>query len=126
MIIEDLATYLQVNNIATLGTNMFISNMPPTLNNIIMLTYQLSPTPNPSIKYYTQYIDVWTRYSKEIDGYNKLISIQELLHTKANYTMGNWHIYISASLGSIEDLDRDIENRKLQKLTLSFTYRDNT
>ncbi len=41
----------------------------------------------------------------------------------ANYEMYPYHVYISYAMGTIEDMDRDAQKRKLYKLSLGFVYR---
>jgi hypothetical protein len=122
--IEDLYTYLISEGIGT-SANIFISELPFDKSDIIALHASPSPDPDKAIKYYFQTVDITARFSKYIDGYNKLKSIFDLLHTKAHYEMGDKHIYLSSALGMIMDNDRDVQRRHLLQLTLAFIYRIN-
>lgn len=123
MIIDSLTDYLQDNGIGTVGTDIFIGELPFDKTESISLVYSVSPEPNKSIPYYTQLVDIWARYSKYDDGYQKLQDIFDLLHRAENYEVDGFHIYLSYAAGMITDLDRDAERRHLFKLTLGFVYR---
>jgi hypothetical protein len=123
MILEKLADYLDDNAVGTLGTDIFLGELPLDKSDIISLVYVQSPEPDKSVPYYTQLIDVWARYSKFDDGYGKLQEIFDLLHRSENYQIEGYHIYLSYASGMIQDLDRDAERRHLFRLTLGFVYR---
>jgi hypothetical protein len=125
MIAEDLADFLATNGIGTVGTDLFIGELPLDTNNCLSLVYSPSPEPNKSIPYYTQDIDVWGRFSKFDRGYSKLQEVFDLIHGKENYIMGDYHVYLSFARGQINDNDRDSQRRHLIQLTLSFTFRHN-
>lgn len=124
MIITDLAQYLEDNNIGTVGTDLYVGELPLDKNNCIALVYSPSPEPDKSIPYYDQTIDIWARFSSYEDGYNMLQTVFDLIHRAENYQMGGWHIYLSYANGLINDNGRDVERRHLFQLTLTFVYRE--
>lgn len=124
MIIEDIADYLAANGIGTVATDIFIGEIPLDVNDAIALVYSPSPEPNKSIPYFVQVIDVWGRFTKAEVGYSRLQSIFDLLHRKANYDTGDFHVYLSYAMGMIQDLDRDSSRRKLFQLSISFIFRE--
>jgi hypothetical protein len=82
-----------------------------------------SPAPNEALQIYEQVLDFWTRYQKTEDGYNKLQEVLDILHQRANYELSSYHVFFSHALGLPEDMDRDIERRKLYKLSFRLIYR---
>lgn len=124
MIIEEIADYLEDNGIGTVGTNIFLGELPFDKSEIISLVNSPSPEPNKAIPYYEQRVDVWARYADYSDGYAKLQSIMDLLHQKEHYELPSFHVYLSFALGMIDDFDRDTERRHIFKLSLSFIYRN--
>lgn len=123
MIIESVATYLQTNNLGNVGSDIFIGEMPLETGDCVSLVYAPSPDPNPAIDVYEQVIDFWSRNKNTSVAYSKLLSILNLLHKGQNYAITGYHVYFSNALGMIEDNDRDIERRKLYKLSIKFIYR---
>lgn len=124
MIIDSITTFLEDNNIGTIGTDIFIGELPDDESDIISVVASPSPEPNKSIPYYTQTVDIWARFKSYDGGMNKLQEVFDLLHRAENYDVFNYHVYLSYALGMIEDLDRDNERRHLFKLSISFIYRN--
>lgn len=122
-LIDSICQLLEDENIGTMGTDIFKGELPYDTDDCIALTFSPSPEPNKSIPYYEQTVDVWARSKLFDTGYNKLKEVMTLLHRKENYEVSGYYIYLSYSLGGIDDLDRDVERRHLFKLSLSFVYR---
>ena len=84
-----------------------------------------SPAPEPDqqtpIEYFA--IDFWSINAVSETAYQDLRNIFQLLHQAHHYDTSNWQIYFSHSLGSIEDNDRNIEGRKIYKLSVIFITR---
>jgi hypothetical protein len=124
MIADALVEYLEENSIGTVGTDIFIGELPLDKSDIIALVYSPSPDPDKAIPYFNQAIDIWARFKSYDEGYNKLKAIFDLLHRAENYDLEGFHVYLSYSRGMIEDLDRDAERRHLFKLSLAFVFRE--
>lgn len=122
-LIESLANYLQDSGIGTVNTNIFIGELPYDISDCISINSTSSPEPNKSVPYFIQTVDVWARFKNSETGYNKMYDVFDLIHRKAAYEIDGIHIYISYAMGSIEDMDRDSERRKLYKLSLGFVFR---
>lgn len=124
MIINSLAEYLEDNSIGTVGTDIFIGELPLDINDCISLVYVASPDPDKSIPYFVQTIDVRARFTGYAEGYAKLKEVLNLLHRAENYGITGYYIYLSYSQSMIVDNDRDSERRHLFQLTLSFVFRE--
>lgn len=123
MIIDAIAELLEDSSIGTVGTDIYIGELPFDKADIISLLLVPSPEPNKSIPYYTQMIDVWVRFKSYDDGMAKMQEIFDLFHRIENYEVEGYHVYLSYALGMIDDMDRDSERRHLFKLTLGFIFR---
>lgn len=123
MILEEICKQIELNEIAVYGEDLFIGDLPNKPANCLGVIAVPSPTPDKSIPVYEQTVDVWSRSKKSETAYSQLEQIKDLFHQQANYTIGDYHVYLSSALGLIDDNDRDSEERKLYKLTLSFKYR---
>lgn len=124
MILEAIQDFLVSEGIGTVGTDLFIGLLPATEEDSIAIIGAPSPAPNPAIPVFEQYVDFWARYRQPADGYDMLNAIQDLLHPQVNYTLGDYHIYLSNSQSQIDDMAQDSESRKLLKLTIRFIYRN--
>jgi len=121
---NNIATYLQSQGIGTIGTNIF-GELPIDKTDSIGIVASPSPDPNKSIDTAEQVFDIWGRFSKGSVGKAKMQEIFETLHRKQNYTLGDFHVYLSYSSGTIDDLDRDSNRNHIYKLSISFIYREN-
>lgn len=121
---DDVADFLETNDIGTVGTDIFTGQLPADKSNCIALMDIPSPEPNKSIPYYTQAIDIWGRFTSYDAGYKKLQDIFDLLHRKENYSLENFYVYLSFSRGMINDNGKDAEGRSLFQMSLAFVYRD--
>lgn len=121
--LDSIEAYLEDKDIGVVGETIFDSELPFDGDNIISLVLAPSPSPNKSIPYYIQTVDIWARFSDFDSGYSKLQEVFGLFHGQENYELTGYHIYVSSAIGMIEDLDRDTERRHIFKLSLSFIYR---
>ena len=123
MILREIATLLQQSGIGTVGTNIFIGQLPAKVENAIMLVAVPSPEPDKDTGIEYQNFEVWSRYKEYSDGYDKLQAVFDLLNRRDDYYLPSYEMYFTHALGRIEDLDRDIEGRKLLKLSFRVIYR---
>lgn len=123
MIINAVTYYMASNGIGTVGTDIFIGELPLDKADIISAVYVPSPHPNKAIPYYNQTIDFWARFKSYDDGMGKLQDLFDLFHQKENYEIDGFHVYLSYAMGMIDDMDRDMERRHLFRLSLSFIFR---
>lgn len=124
MILNELAEFFEDVGIGTVGTDLFIGQLPGNVENGIMLVAVPSPEPDKETGIEYQDFEVWTRYKESQTGYDKLDAIFDILSRKNDFTFPNYYIYFSQARGRINDLDRDIEGRKLFNLAFRFTYRN--
>jgi hypothetical protein len=123
MIINDIVAFLNAQHIGIKGTNLFVGELPLDKQDCIAVMPAPSPEPDKSIPFFVQTVDVWTRFSKTGDGYQKMQDIFDLFHRRHHFTMGSSYVYLSYALGGIDDLDRDVESRKLFKASFGFIFR---
>lgn len=123
MIIEAIADYIQAKGIATKGTNLF-GELPLGKENSFGIVAAPSPEPDKAIEYYVKAVDVWGRFTEAGVGEARMQEIFDLFHRRANYTMGDYHVYLSWAAGMVDDMDRDSNQRHLYKLSLNFKYRN--
>lgn len=113
MLADDIATYLQTAGIGTVGSSIFIGQMPDAPTNCIAL-YQYGGEPplvvggieNPRLT-------VRVRNATYLNGQNKARDVLKALHTLNEQTISaHRYLYIRAA-GSIAQLGRDHEGRSL-------------
>lgn len=121
--LTNLADYLEDQAIGTVGTNIFLGELPVDKSNCIALSVAPSPEPNNSIPYYVQTVDFWARYDSYAAGYAKLAAVLGLLHQVENFEFNHFHVYLCHALSLINDNGRDEQSNHLFQLSLSFIYR---
>jgi hypothetical protein len=122
MFIEQIAELLQSNGIGTVGTDIFIGDITTRTENGLYIVNSPSPAPNEAIDIYEQIVDFWTRNDSTEGAYSKLQQVMDVLHKRTNYTLTGYHVFISHNMNMIEDMDRDLQRKKLFRLTIRFIY----
>lgn len=121
-LLETIGTELQTEGLGTLGTNIFLGKLPSNSEDSIMVMHSASPQPNLVFDVYEQYIEFWTRNKSSEEGLTVMQAIRDIFHRGANYSLGDYHIFLSNMLGGIEDNDQDIEGNKLYLMRMRFIY----
>ncbi len=124
--LDSLADFLEQEGIGTVNTDLFTGELPIDSAEGVSIMVSPSPAPNKAIPYFVQTVDIWARYKKYDDGYNKLQEIYDVLHAAANYQIDGYHVYLSYAEGLINDNDRDLNRRHLFSLTFAFTAREDS
>lgn len=82
MLSKNLAEYLEDNAIGTVGTDMFISTMPDSTDNCIMIKDTGGVEPDHYLPIIQPTIQVLVRNSDYTNGMTKINAIKDLLHQK--------------------------------------------
>ncbi len=107
----------------TVGTNLFVGEFPENVEDAIMLVSVPSDQPDKYTGVEYQTIDIWSRYADHGAGDAKIQKIFVLLHRTAVLFLPDYQVYNIKALGRIDDLDSDVNGRKLLKATFELTYR---
>jgi hypothetical protein len=121
--IDDICDFLETNEIGTVATDIFNGELSLDVDNCIAVMASPSPEPNLTLDVFDQVVDFWGRNKSAKSGYDKMKEIKELFDRKHHYIIGDYYVYFSHCLGLIDDNDRDINRRKLYKLSVNFTCR---
>lgn len=126
MTIEDVAQYINDHGLGlTIGTNLFVGELGADKPDAIYLVSSTSPAPDNELPTEWLTIDFYSRYDNSKAGYDILRNIYDMFHRNAHYIIGDdTNVYLSEALGQIDDLDRDVQRRKIWRLQIKFTYID--
>lgn len=125
MLARELAAYICDHLGLVLGTDVEIGEMPVNSGDVMSLVNVPSPPPDNELAFEEQRIDFWVRFKNSKTGYDQLRRIYQLLHRNNNWTLGTTHyIYEAEAVGQIDDMDRDLEMRKIWRLGMTFVYRE--
>lgn len=119
----ELALLLQAEGVGIYGTDIFVGTMPLGITGGIVLMDEPSDAPSAYLDTLYQSVTVEARYSETLDCYDKLGAVFSLLHRRANYDVGLYHVYVTEATGGYEDNDRDAAGYKLIQQTYRSIYR---
>jgi hypothetical protein len=117
----EIAEYVGSNTSLTLNTDLRVGELELGAEGIYVVQGSIDEPDRETPILYGQ-LDFWARYKRTETCYTKLFEINSLLHQNYNYSTTTYLIHFSHALGSIDDMDRDGEGRKLLKLSVRFIY----
>lgn len=124
MILLELVEWLEEQGIGKVGTNIFIGEFPKSVEDAIIVMSVPSTEPDKYTGVEYQTIEIWSRYKNDQAGWEKLNQVYSFLHRNYVLYLPNYQVYNISALSRIEDFDRDIEQRKMWKLSFELTYRN--
>jgi hypothetical protein len=103
----------------TLGSSLFLGDLPYDTEGV-EIVQSASPLPDMETPIEYRQLDFVARYKKTNTAIEKLSKIYSFLHQNAHYYTNTYVIHFSHATGNIEDIDRDIEGRKLMRISILF------
>jgi len=99
-LLDDIAQKLTDSGVGTIGTNIFKSYMPDTVDTGICVLDTGGPMPDKELPTKSPTFQVFIRAADYITGRAKLDAVRSALHQTKNTTLGNtFFYYISAQSG---------------------------
>jgi len=123
-IIQALAHFLDDNDIADLGVDLFIDQMNDSPAATMMIAAKISPAPDYYLDTQTFDFEVWCRDPQSKEAVNRLETVHKLLHRYHHVLLGDYYIYFIGATGNIEPYAKDISGRSLHKIDFTAVYRD--
>jgi len=117
-----VALYLQTNNFGTVGSNIFIGQMPENTNGIWI--ERIGGTLNNYVPMEETVLNIYSKNTKASSAVTLLENIKRFIHRMHNTTQNASYIYTFLVVGDIEDMARDSQYEKIYKLTLQVVHRD--
>lgn len=118
-----VATLLQTSGFGTIGTDLFVGQIPDDTNGLwIELAGGL---PNNYVPIEESVINIFCKNTNAQEGVQLLSNIKNFIHRLHNTSpSSSSYIYTFLVIGNIEDVQRDVEYAKIYKLTVQVVYRD--
>lgn len=117
-----VGTYLQNAGYGTVGTDIYIGQIPATSNGIYVM--RSGGSMNNYVPIEESVVDIYVKNTSSADAVDTLESIKRYIHRMHSTTVGNDYVYTFLILGDIEDVQRDLELAKIYKITLQVVHRD--
>ena len=118
----EIATYLQDARFGTIGTDIFVSQIPSDQTGIYVSFTGGSMSGYLPIE--DAVLDIYVKSTSAADAVATLSGIKNHIHRMHNTITSNSYIYSILALGNVETVDRDIEYAKLFKITFQVKFRD--
>ena len=117
-----VGTYLDNANFGTVGTDIFIGQIPATQDGIYIV--RAGGQMNNYVPIEESVVDIYVKNTTSQQAIQTLEQIKRYIHRMHSTTIGNDYIYTFLVLGDIEDVQRDLELAKIYKITLQVVHRD--
>jgi hypothetical protein len=117
-----VGTYLQGAGFGTLGTDIFVDNIPPDLNGL-WISYA-GGQPNKYCPIEETVLDIYCKNIKSELCISKLRSIIDNIHRQHTQTINDSFIYTILVIGGLQVVDEDDEHSKIYKITVQLLDRD--
>jgi hypothetical protein len=118
--IEQVATYLQAGGIGTLGTNLFISNLPDSVDACVAVFDTGGMPPDIYLPTKEPTFQVFVRSTTYDLGKAKIDAIRALLHRNFNVTLVVGQTYVYSILALAEGGHIGQNERGLDEFSMNF------
>jgi len=117
-----VGTYLSNAGYGTVGTDIFIGQIPASQNGIYIL--RSGGQLNNYVPIEETVVDIYVKDTSSSDAISTLESIKRYIHRMHNTTVATDYVYTFLVIGDVEDVQRDLELAKIYKITLQVVHRD--
>lgn len=118
----NIGLYLQNSGFGTLGTDIFVGQIPASENGIYVL--RSGGKLNNYIPIEESVVDIYIKDIKSETAISKLEQIKRNIHRMHTVNLSDDFLYTLLVLGDIDDVQRDIEYEKIYKLSVQVIHRD--
>lgn len=121
-IANELATYLQKANFGTVGTDIFVGQIPASTNGIYIL--RATGTLNNYIPIEYTLLDLYVKKTSSSQAVTLIEQIKRFVNRMHNTSTQNAYMYSILVVGDVEVIERTDDYQKVYKITLEITHRD--
>lgn len=116
-----VATWLDRMDFGTVGTDIFIGQIPDDTNGIYIIRSGGSMSNYLPIE--ESVLDIYIRDTSATNAIQTLEGIKRAIHRMHTTEIGTAYVYTFLVLGDIETVERDLEYTKIFKLTIQAVHR---
>ena len=117
-LIDDIAQYLEDEGVGTLGTNIFKSYLPDSVDTALVVLDTGGTMPDPDTPTKSPTFQVFIRAATYTAGKTKLEAVRTALHRLANETVGSTYFYYILAQSEGGHLGRN--ERGLDEFSVNF------
>lgn len=120
-IANEVAQYLDDANLGTVGTDIFIGQIPDTTNGVYIIrsggTFSMYLPTEETI------LDIYAKNTRASTCITTLENIKRYVHRMHNTLTASSYIYSILVIGDVEDVQRDEQYGKIYKITIQLLHR---
>ena len=130
MLAAEIADYLEDRGIGTVGTDIFVGQLPTEqvsgvdANSGIFILASPSEGQHRYLDTNYEDLDLWAAHRLTETAYGLLGDAKDVLSRMSNYQTASYYIYFSHDVSGIVDMDRTRDGLKLFKMTIRFIHQD--
>jgi len=121
-IAEDFAKYIADAGFGTLGTDIFVSQIPDSTNGLWV--ERMGGQQNNYVPIEESAINIYSANTNASSSISVLEDIKSFVHRMHTTTTQDTFVYTMLVIGNIEEVSRDLEYMKIYKLTVQLVYRN--
>lgn len=121
---KTVATYLANAGFGTLGTDIFIGQIPDTKQGFFVV--RTGGQMNNYVPIEESVVDIYYKGQFSETAIQELEAVKRYIHRMHNTELGQDYIYSFLVIGDVEDVQRDLQYEKIYKITVQVTHRDKT
>lgn len=120
-IAKEIATYLQNAGFGTVGTDIFIGQIPATTNGVYVM--RATGTMQNYLPIENALVDIYVKNTSSEQSVIKIENIKRYVHRMHNTITQNAYIYSILGVGDVEVIERTDDYQKVYKITVEVTHR---
>ena len=121
-IANEVAQYLDDGGFGTLGTDIFVSQIPANTNGIYVS--RLGGELNNYVPIEETVVDIYVKNTSASTAVTTIESIKRYIHRMHSTETANNYVYTFLVIGDVDIISRDIEYAKIVKITVQVVHRD--
>lgn len=118
-IIKDVCRFAADNTSLVMRETLFAGELKMGVNGVFAIAAP-SEQPDKETGIIYQSVEFWARNKDTGKAFEHLSEIYNLFDRRHHYSTDNYYVHFSHPEGQIDDMDKDIENAKLLKLSVRF------
>lgn len=119
---RNLAAYLDSAGFGTLGTDIFVGQLPENTNGIWVERIGGQPMLYTPIE--ESVCNIYASNTSAMAAIEVLENIKRYIHRMHSTEMNTSSVYTMLVISDVEEVSRDLEYNKIYKLTVQLVYRD--
>lgn len=117
-----IAKYLEDSEFGTIGTSIFVEQIPADTNGIYII--RTSGSLDNYVGIERPMVDIYYRHTSGETAIEQLEKIKRNMHRMHSTTPHEAYIYSILVMGDVESVERDLEYHKIYKISVQIMFRD--